>query len=237
MDYTFTSQMINEQLAHNPFQKLNSAVYQVILHGIIYLDIKPGEKLVEKAIAEQLGVSRTPVHVALEKLASAGFVTELKNRVCIVNTLSVDFFKDLFIARSGIESRACAQACERMTDQERLILRKKLELFEIAQKERDQTRMTMADQDFHQYIVECSRNAFMISEYEMLVPYLNYFRMLFSKYLIDNFKGMYEEHAVICNAIDSRFSAICGRTMKNHLHLILSLSDEQFSKWTAIPEN
>ena len=56
------------------YDLLSTKVYRILKASIIKGDLKPGEKLLERKIAEQLGVSRTPVREAIQKIAS----TEVK---------------------------------------------------------------------------------------------------------------------------------------------------------------
>ena len=56
------------------YDLLSTKVYRILKSSIIKGNFKPGEKLLESKIAEQLGVSRTPVREAIQKIAAEGFV-------------------------------------------------------------------------------------------------------------------------------------------------------------------
>ena len=74
------------------YDLLSTKVYRILKASIIKGDLKPGEKLLERKIAEQLGVSRTPVREAIQKIAAEGFVKMEPNLGIVVHEFS---FKDL----------------------------------------------------------------------------------------------------------------------------------------------
>lgn len=77
---------------------ISDQVFTMLYQAIIRLDLKPGEKLSEIAIAKQVGLSRQPVREAFQRLAAVGFlsirpqratvVTLSRSRCCIMHSLS-----------------------------------------------------------------------------------------------------------------------------------------------------
>lgn len=66
------------------YELLSQKVYQVLKTEIIKGALKPGTKLLEGKIAEQMGVSRTPIREALRELAAEGFVKITPNQGMII---------------------------------------------------------------------------------------------------------------------------------------------------------
>lgn len=58
----------------NPFMPLNDVVHELILQEIISFSLLPGSRVSESSIAQELGISRSPVKAALEKLASNNYI-------------------------------------------------------------------------------------------------------------------------------------------------------------------
>ena len=82
-----------------------------ILKKAIYAgEYKSGEELSLTEIAEQLGVSRTPVREAFQSLAAEGLITLRMNRGAIVNKIDRKFIRDAFEMRILLESEAAARA-------------------------------------------------------------------------------------------------------------------------------
>ena len=58
----------------NPFMPLSDIVHELILQEIISFSLMPGSRISESSIAQELGISRSPVKSALEKLANNNYV-------------------------------------------------------------------------------------------------------------------------------------------------------------------
>lgn len=88
-----------------------------VLRELILSDTFPsGARLAESELAEQLGVSRTPVREALRQLAAEGLVELPPNRGARVASWSADELESLFDLRSTLEPRLTAMATYRATD-------------------------------------------------------------------------------------------------------------------------
>ena len=81
---------LQTQMKENPFLHLEDIIYQALRMEIIGLRIAPGSKLNESKIAEDLGVSRTPVRNALARLVEEGLIYKAANRVSVVARLTKD---------------------------------------------------------------------------------------------------------------------------------------------------
>lgn len=58
----------------NPFMPLNDIVHELVLQDIISFAVMPGSRISESSIAQELGISRSPVKAALEKLAANNYI-------------------------------------------------------------------------------------------------------------------------------------------------------------------
>jgi DNA-binding GntR family transcriptional regulator len=86
----------------------------VILSG----RFRPGERLAEEHLAEELGVSRTPVREALHKLERDGLIEPLESRGFCIPYDSLEEVEDLFDLRTVLEGYALRVICERITDEQ-----------------------------------------------------------------------------------------------------------------------
>ncbi|WP_371470939.1 GntR family transcriptional regulator [Niallia circulans] len=73
-----------------PRQSLRDQVYEQLKSAIIHLELTPGEKINDKALAEQFGVSRTPVREAIKKLEDEGLIVTSPGSETIVSLIEVD---------------------------------------------------------------------------------------------------------------------------------------------------
>ena len=84
-------------------QNLSSSVYESIKDKIINGDFPPGSMLMERSIAEEFGVSRTPVREALKRLSQEGWIDWEERRRAIVSEITVPKIMELFTLREMIE--------------------------------------------------------------------------------------------------------------------------------------
>ncbi|MCA0255098.1 MAG: GntR family transcriptional regulator [Proteobacteria bacterium] len=90
--------------------------YHTLRKLLVEFKLKPDERLNEVQLSRSLGVSRTPVREALNRLASEGFVSLTPNRGFFVRSLSTEGLIDLYELRSIIECAAFRLMCERADD-------------------------------------------------------------------------------------------------------------------------
>ncbi len=64
----------------NPFMPLNDIVHELVLQDIISFAVMPGSRISESSIAQELGISRSPVKAALEKLAANNYIKRQNSR-------------------------------------------------------------------------------------------------------------------------------------------------------------
>jgi DNA-binding GntR family transcriptional regulator len=92
--------------------------YEQMRAAIVENRYTPGQRLVEQRIAEELGLSRTPVREALHLLEAEGLVVSERNRGAMVRPLSTTEVVDLYGLRVRLESYAVEVATERATEAE-----------------------------------------------------------------------------------------------------------------------
>jgi DNA-binding GntR family transcriptional regulator len=111
---------------------LRDQVLTLVRNAILNFDLKPGQRLVERELIEQLGVSRTTVREVIGQLAAEGLVTVIPQRGAVVTVLSVDEAKDIYEMRAALEAIAVRRFVERSTAEHREQLEEALSLVEKA---------------------------------------------------------------------------------------------------------
>lgn len=92
-------------------------VYESLRAMVMTGGIREGERVAESQLAEQLGVSRTPVREALQRLEGDGLV-KAQGRGIRLRMLSADELAQLHMARAGLEGWAAFQVAQRVADGE-----------------------------------------------------------------------------------------------------------------------
>jgi DNA-binding GntR family transcriptional regulator len=146
--------------------RLAGAIQTRVLSG----DVPVGSRLGQEALAEEFGVSRTPVREALRKLQATGLVDLLPNRGAVVRGPSAREIREAYEVRAELEGLAAELAAGRISDRDLLRLREAQALFRrsvetlIARRARrpqpwkDESVWVQANDLFHQAILDAAGN-------------------------------------------------------------------------------
>lgn len=113
---------MSQQLGIEPIvakpERLTTIAYERIKDAIVRQSVAPGTRMTEAALADALGVSKTPVREALQRLASIGLVEFTGPKTCRVVTPSDRRIRDAYDLRAALEAGVVRLAAERATDEE-----------------------------------------------------------------------------------------------------------------------
>lgn len=90
--------------------------YEYLKDSILSGRVRPGERLTEEHLANELGISRTPVREALHKLEAEGLITPLSSRGFVASQDSKEEIEELFEIRAVLEGYALRVLCGNITD-------------------------------------------------------------------------------------------------------------------------
>ena len=100
------------------YQPLREVVCESLREAIRKGVLKPGERIMEIKLAEELGVSRTPVREAIRKLELEGYVVMMPRRGTYVADMSIRDINEIFEIRTALESLSNSLAAEHITEDE-----------------------------------------------------------------------------------------------------------------------
>jgi DNA-binding GntR family transcriptional regulator len=133
-------------------------VYDQVRALAIAFAIKPNERINEVELARRIGVSRTPLREALNRLAMEGYLTNTKSKGFFGRHLDAKGIFDLYELRCAVEADSVRLAAERATREELAELR---EFVLASRDERDDeqaVKLLRLDEQFHERIASLSRN-------------------------------------------------------------------------------
>ena len=185
------------------YKPLRELVLEAIREAIMNGSLKPRERLMEIQLAEELGVSRTPVREALRKLELEGFIVMVPRKGAYVADLSLKDIADVFEIRAALEGLAAGLAAERITDEELEYRERHLVEKGDAISQNDMERLVAIDTDFHEAIYRASRNERLFVIINNLREQIQRFRATSLAYP-GRMKQSLEEHRIIVEAIQSR---------------------------------
>ena len=108
----------SQESESHPAQTLSEKTYQALSRMIQERAIPAGRPIVEAKLAEQLGVSRTPLRQALQRLESEGLLRKLVSRSYIVRQVELREYLQSLKAREVLEMEAAALAVGRISPEE-----------------------------------------------------------------------------------------------------------------------
>lgn len=139
---------------------LAERAYEEMKRRIIEGAIPSGYPLLESELAEEMGISRTPVREALVRLKQEGLVTAIRHRGIFVSTLRPSDMEEVYEMIEGLESMAVKLAAERATPEDILRMEEAVAAQEVALAQGDLMAWIVADEAFHASVVEAARNRY-----------------------------------------------------------------------------
>ena len=141
--------------AYKPLREIVSdALRQAIRDGLL----PPGERLMEIPLAEELGVSRTPIREAIRILEQEGLVVMIPRRGTYVADMSLKDVTEVFELRSILEELAAELAAERITNEEIEALEQHLVEIGNYMNENNLDKVVQADILFHEILYKAHQS-------------------------------------------------------------------------------
>lgn len=156
-------------LPKNSYLPLRERVYETLREAIRRKVYKPGDRIMECKIADEMKVSRTPVREAIRRLEQEGYLFTIYHRGTFVPNVTLRDIEDIYAIRRALESFACGLLAERIKDdneveaQESVTdligkLRPLLDKIEKYIKEGDMDKIVETDMEFHDTLYRASNN-------------------------------------------------------------------------------
>jgi DNA-binding GntR family transcriptional regulator len=198
------------------YRPLRDLVLDAIRAAIMNGTLQPRERLMEIQMAEELGVSRTPIREALRKLELEGFIVMVPRKGAYVSDLSFKDIADVFEIRAALEGLAAGLAAERITEEELERLERLLVEKQEAITQDDIGKLVEVDTKFHELMYQASRNVRLGSIISNLREQIQRFRLRSLSYPGRN-KLSLEEHKKIVEAIQARDSQLARQLAQEHI--------------------
>lgn len=138
--------------------KLVEQVHKAILSEIAEGKLRPGARIIQEQIAQELGVSRQPVQQALVLLRNQGVLRDAPGRGLQVAELDLEYVQNMYDVRAVIEGLAFRKAAENYSDKMKARGQGLIRAGRQAIKAGSVSDMIAADMDFHDFIYELSAN-------------------------------------------------------------------------------
>lgn len=228
-------------VAQNNFATGGSArerAFAVIRDKIIYMDLKPGESLSDKILAEQLEMSRTPVREALIRLSAYNMVVLKPQSGTFVAPIDAEQLEIEQFSRLTMEKEIIKLACQNQTPELKWVYESNLRAYELGSKNDDPEKIRHLheiDNNFHGLAFAATGK---IKSYLHMHSYMQHIERLRVLTLImkaDN--NINSDHTTIANAIVVGNERLAVETLEKHLnryHESLELAKTQYPEYFVL---
>lgn len=194
---------------------VTDAIRLAILHGRFH----PGDRIDQKEIADELGVSRSPVREAIRVLTTEDLLTYYRHRGTIVTERSADELAELTFMRQLLEGAAAKRAAEVITDERIQNLK---DMITEARTSTDLEHLLLLNNTFHKYIYESFEQPILLGEIQKFRNKVAPYNRLYLDYEGQK-KAAWDDHVKIFEACVARDGNAAEQETKNHLQRVLEV--------------
>jgi len=201
---------------HPGTSSLLETAYEKIKHRITACEFRPGDYLNEAELSDQLGIGRTPVHQAIDRLMIEGLVQVMPRKGIIVTPVSLDSVVQTIEVRLLNECHCARLAAERASETDIGSLEGILARAETELPRRNSERLMRLDREFHGAIAQSSRNPVLTDVLGRLHDKSLRFWIL-SLNTPGHHTRVQTQHRAIFDAIRTHDSSAAEHAMRDHI--------------------
>lgn len=212
-------------------QNLHASIYEKLKSQIINFTLKPGQKLQDRQLGPQFGVSRTPVREALNRLVQEGFVRQISGGGYFVKEITIKGIENLYEVREALEVLAAQQAIQKINNRQIKKLSNILKSHKkLIQKGESKGRL-LEDADFHKTIAISSGNQYLYEIINNIFDKISTFRAI-DILTLQRAKIAYQQHKEIFDLLKEKDTQGLKRKLGNHISEAKRNAVERLTKKT-----
>jgi len=196
----------------------SDAVYQKLKNAIMKRYIKQGSQLIEGTLAEQLGVSRTPVRSSIKQLEAEGLVYTIPNRGAFVKTPTFKEIEETFYVRCQLEQTAARLAAGRITPEQIHQLDDLVEQEKEIFRQHDPDTYYSINNTLHSKIADISGNGVLAKYIRELLDKTRIYLILFDPFSKLVFNPTLDAHRGIISALAQHDPDRASEAMGEHIN-------------------
>lgn len=197
-------------------QNLRGRTYSALRKLVLGGSLKPGERISERQLAADLGISTTPIKDALRRLEAEGLVVTLARRGTYVSAFASEREHEMTLLRAAIEGVTARIAAEKAPNSSLAELRKAIDRIRQATQAGQFTAVIRANEAFHAAIKKLAQNSYL----EQLLSVLHVYDQSTRVKILssgDQLEAALREHEAIAAAIESGDGDLAEQTMRAHV--------------------
>lgn len=206
----------NLELKMDEYLPLRDVVFNTLREAILKGELKSGERLMELHLADQLGVSRTPIREAIRMLEQEGLAVTVPRKGAQVARMTEKEMEDVLIIRDTLDQLAVRLACDNITDEQLRSLQSARRSFENSIKSGKLKKIAEADVTFHDVIYKASDNTKLENMLNNLREQMYRYRFEYLK-RDKSYPTLLQEHQEIVEAIRNKDKDLAASVMSRHV--------------------
>jgi DNA-binding GntR family transcriptional regulator len=195
-------------------ERLADHAHRVIREAIVEGKLAMGQRLVETALSERLGMSRAPIREAMRRLAEEGLVVESANRGSFVAVIGPTDLVDLYHFRVAVEEMAARLFVRH--EGKVSTLRQPLSKMQAAAEAGDVAAVVRQEIAFHREILRQSQNPYLRSAFERLSGPIQ-MALSIDDAAYSDLKAVADEHLEVMAALAGDDESAAAATMRQHI--------------------
>jgi DNA-binding GntR family transcriptional regulator len=203
----------------NPRSLLKDQAYDQLKKRLLNSEYPPGMFLSERSLAEQLGMSKTPIKAALERLEAEGYLSVSPQQGIVVREMSVREIADQYEIRAALESYTVRALAGKLQPEQITRVQANLQAQSKLRNRTDVPRAVELDAEFHGLFVEFLGNT-------EILRVTGHLRERISRVITEVFRlapmriaSSYEEHVAIADAVLQNRGDVASELIAKHLNI------------------
>lgn len=209
-------------------QNLDEQVYEVLQNNILSGKYKAGLKIVPNDIANELGISRTPITHALKRLEQEGLITAIRGGKYCIPVFQVEDVEEIYEARLLIERQAIKSFIANMDGKKIKELRDKAKKYISSIEAGDLDSSVKADFAFHHLLVKSINNSRIEQFFLMLQKQLVIYRYIGTKNM-ERLPDSAVEHISIIDFLEARDEEKAVSALEEHIKYSKDLTIKRYN--------
>ena len=219
--------MVNLGAEH---ENLDQKAYLILKNMIISRKLLPGDKIPQEKLAQDLGISRTPLVSALKYLEKEKLVEAIPRRGFYVRLFTKEEMISIFELREVLEGLAARRAARNISDVQ---INKLQNFFEQFKRQSDITNISAyakEDRRFHNFITEIGAKEFLKSILENYNIISYSYQLISSEGLVRTPNETIREHLAMIDAISNKDEDLAEDIMRQHLQRGIAVLRQEIEK-------
>jgi len=198
---------------------LSERAYEAIKESLLKADvtqIKNEDRIDERGMSESLGISRTPLREAINRLVIEGFLKVVPRKGIYVVKKTKKEVIEILLVRAVLEGMAARLATKYVTEKQIQKMRGLFSPFGESNKEERLLKYSDANIEFHELILKISQCGKLIEMAGNVFDHIRWIRFRTIVYE-DRFENMQKEHFAIIDALEKRDADLAEKIMRVHI--------------------